>query len=966
MYKVSGVVAALLMSSAAMAQEVGPQDVIPPALQDEILECLGASAPRQRTTDFACFERPGVSEAARDINRAIIETTGYAMPGLLVGFGEAGQVDVAWIYLPGMANTNTQMALVNTTDGVLMVSDLNFSRTPADMPSTREILRRYPQAFESARVFVAAVRPLPGGAQRFVLVDVVTDGCRACEPVATSLRYFDFSEGLNTGFQEVGWQPREDGTMAQAGDKIRMGDVATMQSRLNHMGYEAGPVDGAAGRLTMTAVSAFKRDHCLPDDARVTDEFAALLTPEAHDFPIPRCAPGSATGSAPGLPFPDGVYSADARLCPPAPLAVQEEFGDRAYGLIVEAAGGNWHWGESICSIRQVRDTAPGVALDLDCLAEGMQQQSLVVLDRADSLGFSYRNLEFRQCQAPVAELPLPAGIYAHDPRLCPGSGEQAPNDVVFEGGARPLSIEGQNFSWDHSVCEITAARQAGLDWGLDLSCAGNNETFETTQSLSILSDTTVSFDGFDRTWCGPPLQSETVLTGSGGSLPVDLEEGVYTFDPLGCPEFDGATRNENQQLAANLRVTLREGLFNQSNETCPIASFTRTGDQAHLEMDCLYGTTPVLYRFEMMPQSRDGFQRYEKTYSLCTAPRTPVAPADIDPAQGSAEALIHSFQVENPSLYQRLAPFVDDDTLAAILVDLKIDIGDDYNAVWSSPVYQALLEGFVKVMLSPEVQKVMEKIGFPDTGYIYALQWPAASDVRSMGVDLAIDYIFDYAISVIETGLQTYDQPWDGGAFEGFFDAAIPASLAEAKFILSSLADSREGDYVNLAVGVFARTAAITADLHESARLFREVRNSGRETVATAVAGAIAALEVQSTTGLTGRRLPLLYARDLFNISQPLMNGAQAWTVDTGRKLQIISELVLMRSLQMQDRDISGYIENLNGIISGFEGTPISVWDSYANVVTFGAGGTREYSAFSRDVAIQLGVYAPSQVPPQ
>jgi len=614
-------VVALSVGNAAAAQEIGPEDVILPAVQDEIADCMREPGRNGPSAALACFDRPGVTTDARNLSRAIVENTEFGLPGMLVGFSEAGQVDVAEIYFPNLANTNFQMALVNTTDGVQMAADLNFTRNPPSVPSTRAILSRYPQAFESGRVSVVAVRHLPGGGQRFVLVDIVTNGCRACAPVATSLRYFDFSKGRFSGFKEVGWQTWQDISMARAADRVRNGDVATIQDRLNHMGYEAGPTDGAAGPRTMAAIMDFKRDYCLPEDSRMSDSFVAYLTPEGGNFPIPACAPGTATGPAPSLPFPDGVYAADARLCPPAPLAIRAELGDRAYGLIIDVAGGNWKWGESVCTIRQASDIGSGTALDLDCLAEGTSQQSQVMLTATHSEGFSYRGRDFWQCQAPRAGLPLPAGVYAHDERLCPNSSEQAPNDVAFEAGARPLFINGPEFSWDHASCEITASRQAGPDWGLDLSCAGGNETFETTQSITLLSDTKVLFDGFERSWCGPPIEPVTLETSDNGGLPVDLEEGVYSFEVAGCPEFDDTTRTERERIAANLRVTLRDENFNQGDQTCPIASFTQTGAQTHLEMDCVYDGTPVFYRFEMEPQSRDSFKRYDDTYNLCIAP---------------------------------------------------------------------------------------------------------------------------------------------------------------------------------------------------------------------------------------------------------------------------------------------------------------------------------------------------------
>lgn len=428
------------------------------------------------------------------------------MPSMLIGFHEAGNVDVAEIYFPTLANTNYQWALVNAADGPHLANELNYRPVLPNIPSTRAIQARYPQAFESGRVSIAAARSLPAGGQRFVLVDIVTDGCRACQPVATSLRYIEFSQGRLSGSREVGWQPWQNITIAEAAGLIQSGDVATIQSRLNAMGYQAGAVDGAAGPRTMAAFMSFKRDHCMPEDNSTSGAFAALLAPVDLAFPPAPCGPGRASVPVPDLPFPDGVYSTDAQLCPPASSATLTEFGDRAYSMVVSVENGSWSWGESRCTIRQATAAGAGISLSLDCVAEGTPQQSQLSLDVVHDAGFSYHGDQFWQCQAPAPELPLPAGTYAHDARLCPGSVEQAPNDVVFEAGARPLFIDGSDFAWDHTACRLTSARQAGIGWGLDLACVGENQTFETTQLITLLSDTIVDFDGFVREWCGPVI----------------------------------------------------------------------------------------------------------------------------------------------------------------------------------------------------------------------------------------------------------------------------------------------------------------------------------------------------------------------------------------------------------------------------------------------------------------------------
>lgn len=50
--------------------------------------------------------------------------------------------------------------------------------------------------------------------------------------------------------------------------------VATIQARLNTLGYDAGPVDGIAGDHTQTAIRAYQRDQGLLVDGRATPQLA--------------------------------------------------------------------------------------------------------------------------------------------------------------------------------------------------------------------------------------------------------------------------------------------------------------------------------------------------------------------------------------------------------------------------------------------------------------------------------------------------------------------------------------------------------------------------------------------------------------------------------------------------------------------------------------------------------------------
>ena len=87
------------------------------------------------------------------------------------------------------------------------------------------------------------------------------------------------------------------------------------------------------------------------------------------------------------------------------------------------------------------------------------------------------------------------------------------------------------------------------------------------------------------------------------------------------------------------------------------------------------------------------------------------------------------------------------------------------------------------------------------------------------------------------------------------------------------------------------------------------------------------------------------------------LMSGYEAWNVDTGRKLRIISQLVRIRSTQLAGGSIDEEVRLLNEMIADFESTPISAFDRLANMLSPGQPGNKDYSDFSYQTSVELGL---------
>lgn len=482
---------------AGIAQaELTAADVPSPETREALFDCLAPRPP----DPLACFDRPGVTPQARAFTRAVAQVQSFIV--ILEDFTEAGRIDVAQVFLPYLANTNVQMMLVNGQSGPEFATQAAGPGRPPNTLGTAQVLARYPQAFASGRVSVIGMRQLPGGMQRFMLGDIVTAGCRACPVVASSLVYTDYRDGALVGFTNLGWTLWDDVTGDQIAARLRAVDIRMLQTRLNAFGYTAGPVDGAAGPQTLEAFYSLKRDHCLPEDNLMTPQVIAVLAAQPGFAPAP-CAPGVPSGPI-DLGLVDGTYSAEPQLCPPAPLDVRVAFGDRAYGLVAHIEGDTWSRGEGICTIRRVTPVGQSLDLSLDCLTEGTAQSGRVMLDNPGETSFAIGDRTYHLCQAPQTRLPLPDGVYAHDARLCPGSTAPVPDAVVFEAGPRPLMIDGQTMVWDHSGCEINAARPSGAFTALDMSCLGGNDSFDVTLTAEITGPDRLFFEGFERVLCPP------------------------------------------------------------------------------------------------------------------------------------------------------------------------------------------------------------------------------------------------------------------------------------------------------------------------------------------------------------------------------------------------------------------------------------------------------------------------------
>ncbi|WFM72785.1 peptidoglycan-binding protein [Halomonas sp. CKK8] len=117
-----------------------------------------------------------------------------------------------------------------------------------------------------------------------------------------------------------GWQP-EEAPVSQATERARpdietLSDrqgVAEIQRELNRLGYDAGPVDGAMGRRTRSAIREYQADRDMAQDGRATAELLRRLRETERQEVASSSEPPPAAESRVALQddFSDGDYRRD-------------------------------------------------------------------------------------------------------------------------------------------------------------------------------------------------------------------------------------------------------------------------------------------------------------------------------------------------------------------------------------------------------------------------------------------------------------------------------------------------------------------------------------------------------------------------------------------------------------------------------------------------------------------------------
>lgn len=362
MRALASALALIALASGAWA-EIGADAVVP----GDVEACREARDGGEADW-LACLASNGLPEAALAFATTATTDPGFDVEALLIAFEERGAVDTGVVVMPFLANSNEQPVFLNG-DWPIASPGRFLERAPPQDSASRAILEAYPEAFAAGFVEIVAHRTLPNGRQRFVVTDVLSDGCRACEQVGRLISFVEFDGGAFDGTEVLGWTSVVEETGEDLVAAALSGDGWALQRMLNLAGYRAGPMDGAPGPMTRAALAAFQTDYCLrqsetPDEAQLT-----LLARANRGETQPDCTPSATARGV--LPIEDGLYSRLPALCLPAGDPARPPLTDELYTAVIAVSGAELAFGENACRVSGV-DLAQGrYYLRLDCQSEG-------------------------------------------------------------------------------------------------------------------------------------------------------------------------------------------------------------------------------------------------------------------------------------------------------------------------------------------------------------------------------------------------------------------------------------------------------------------------------------------------------------------------------------------------------------------------------------------------------------------
>lgn len=273
---------------------------------------LGYRPCGDRTDIRRCLEETGLNKDAIDFS--------FAVAGDLVGevfaidFQEAGEIDVAHVEFNGASPHQWPVLLNGSVGEIALETTSNLAAVFTD-PTSQKMLQRFPQATSrSARI--RSHRLLQDGTQRFVLVETIINGCRACPILGSAVTFLEIGPATGGVLRRtpIGLSLEDPSNSVDLSSRVLRERPDSLQTMLNILGYNAGEMDGYPGPQTRNALMALQAETCLPTtgqpDSATTN--AIMVT---NGFEAECSGQSVRPGLSANAPLMSGKYVKDMEQC---------------------------------------------------------------------------------------------------------------------------------------------------------------------------------------------------------------------------------------------------------------------------------------------------------------------------------------------------------------------------------------------------------------------------------------------------------------------------------------------------------------------------------------------------------------------------------------------------------------------------------------------------------------------------
>ena len=596
--------------AAATPQDRWGPDIVP-QIDVGYVPCEGP-----RKTDDRCLRGLGLSDAAIAFS---FEFDGdYSGMAVASSFKELGMVDLASAEVTGASSWNVPV-LLNGPIGWNSIEGTRDLHATFQDGASRQLLAKYPNA-SSWAIVVRSHRLLSNGAQRFTLVEMITEDCHACPPIGSAVTFLDVGQATGDKIARrpvgLGAYPILPGMDFKTTPKILMQTPALAQFKLNEFGYDAGPMDGAPGPQTRQALMEFQVEHCLPPTGQLNDGTASALV-SADGFAAPcadaRLPPDISENTPPDrlvetTVLPDNAAQIRAYCASQSDAPGPGENGTKDPEILA-AGGQTWrcmdgkvlvcYLGasgrgclqtaaptaqqmselENFCRKNAGSNMIParlmmGLATQWHCSGTNPTVESASSVDRLGYFTKAWHALGQSTAQETTAAVATRGagllGEYESTPE---------PSEMACTGIGHPLRIRPDGIDFYESVCTFAAPIPAGAtEHASNVVCAGEGSTWSDRMFLKLLSDDLVSIasgrapDGFVYRRCqgvadgsaqseGPAPQAQAA---SAPELLATLAGRAFQGNARTKPKYaNGPIARYDVQISVDDRgtATLRAGI---------------------------------------------------------------------------------------------------------------------------------------------------------------------------------------------------------------------------------------------------------------------------------------------------------------------------------------------------------------------------------------------------------------------